>query len=183
MSKHNKYNKKNNVAINTEQSIDTEAKDIFNKIVSVSSQPKDDINNFDELVALFNQNQSKKTMLRILKQNKLLDKVTDQAISRIEDNPDDFTNVELLNYMKIAQDALSTSQKALSLQQEQTKTPLIQINQQNINTSDNQMSRESQEKIVNVVNQLLEIMNSHQDSIDTEVVEAEFKEEETNDEK
>ena len=169
--KYNKYNKNNkNELITSEQSVDKEAKDIFNKIVSLEQPHQDDLNP-DELINLFNQNQSKKTMLRILKSNALLDKVLEQAIKRFTENPDEFSNQDLLNYMKVVLDSINNSQKTLSTQQEQINKPLIQINQQNINTND-PFKNISQEKVLSVFEEIVKIMSNDDNNIvDGEMVE------------
>lgn len=179
MSKKYYKNKPKNAVITTDQSIDNEAKDIFDKIVAVNSSPNDNNLNFDELVTLFNQNQSKKTMLRILKSSVLWDKITEQALERFEKSPDEFSNQDLLNYMKVVQDSILNSQKQLGNSLEQSKTPLIQVNTQSINLNgDGQLpdvNRESQEKIVDVVNKLFKLMETQQ-TTEEEVVEAEYEE-------
>lgn len=152
-----------------ELNIDIEAKNILNKI---ASQPlnnlNEDINN-EELIKLFNNNQLKKTMQRILKSNDLLDKITEQALNRLTENPDNFSNTELLNYMKIVQDSIINSQKTLTNQQEKINTPLIQINQ--INNEIDSLSQESQNKILFAVEELLKIINTE----DNNIVEGEIK--------
>jgi len=99
-------------------------------------------------------------MQRILKSNQLLDKITEQTLTRFINNPDEYTNQDLLNYMKVLQDLINNSQKTLSSQQEQINKPFIQINQQNINNVNTEISKESQEKILNVVNQFMNLLNN-----------------------
>ena len=151
--------------------IDVEAKKILDKIASQSITEINDESNFDDLVKLFNANQLKKTMQRILKSNELLDKVTQEALQRFNENPNDFTTQDLLNYMRTVQDSINVSQKTLAAQQEQTKVPLIQINQQTINNTESQISKESQEKIVAVVEDLIKMMNAAEEDkiIDGEI--------------
>lgn len=157
-------NKDSNNVTKCENSIDNEAKQILDRISQQSLIEKDKDINFDELIKVFNANQLKKTMQRILKSNELLDKVTEEVSTRLENNKDDFTHQDLLNYMKVIQDSINNSQRNLSNQNEQLSKPLIQINQQNINTGDS-LSKESQEKILNVVDELLKMMNSSSDEI------------------
>ena len=155
---YNKYNNQNNI-LKIENSIDNEAKLILDKI-SQQSLIENENNNFDDLIKLFNANQLKKTMQRILKSNQLLDKITEQTLTRFINNPDEYTNQDLLNYMKVLQDLINNSQKTLSSQQEQINKPFIQINQQNINNVNTEISKESQEKILNVVNQFMNLLNN-----------------------
>lgn len=158
-NRNNNYNNKNRNDIATiNNSIDAEAKSILDKVASQSLQTNDDTN-FDDLIKLFNANQLKKNMQRLLKSNQLYDKVMDEAFSRVLKNPDDFTSTELLNYMKVLQDSINNSQKTLSVQQEQINKPLIQINQQNITTNE-PLSKESQQKILSVVEEFIKMMNN-----------------------
>lgn len=169
--KHNK-NKQNYNITTTEKTIDNEAKAILDKVAS-QHLPIEDETDLDEMIKIFNANQLKKTMQRILKSNQLLDVVTEEALDRFLKNRDEFTNQDLLNYMKVMQDSINNSQKALSSQQEKINKPLIQINQQNITTNE-PLSKESQEKILNVVEELMKLANSEKEEvIEGEVVEVE----------
>lgn len=164
---YNKYSQTNLI----EQNIDTEAKNILDKISQQSLINKEQDIDFDNLIKIFNANQLKKTMQRILKSNELLDKVTEQVANRLANSTDDFTNTDLLNYMKVFQDSINNSQKTLTNQSEQLSKPLIQINQQNINNT-MEVSKESQEKIVTVVEELLKVINASSDNIlDGEILE------------
>lgn len=176
MSKHHNKNKNNkyDIALTPDKTVDDETKDILKKIVSLEN-PSQEITDYDDLVALFNQNQSKKTMLRLLNQNKLFDKVLEQVLARFEKCPDEFSNQDLLNYMKVVQDSITNSQKTLQPQTKEVDTPLIKITQVNNTTNDTQLSKESQERIVSIVEQLLQISTSSTptsgDIIDGEVEE------------
>ena len=88
---------------------------------------ENDIDKVKDLTHLFNLNQAKKNVLRVLKLNSLLDKVSDQMIERFTKQPGAFSNSDLLNYMQVTQSAIDRANKALNLVDE---TPAIQINQQ-----------------------------------------------------
>lgn len=172
MGKKHHNNQKKNELIPKSNSIDEEAKNILNK-VAAQHLPIEDETDLDEMIKIFNANQVKKTMQRILKSNQLLDKVTEEALDRFIKNKDEFTNQDLLNYMKVVQDSINNSQKTLSTQQEKINKPLIQINQQNITTNE-PLSKESQEKILGAVEELMKLMNSEKDEvIDGEIVDVE----------
>lgn len=111
-----------------------------------------DIDKVKDLTHLFNLNQAKKNVLRILKLNSLLDKVSDQMIERFEKRPGEFSNADLLNYMQVTQNAIDRANKALNLVDE---TPAIQINQVVINDNDT-LDRESRTKIRDAVNAILQ---------------------------
>ena len=102
-----------------------------------------------ELTQLFNANQNKKTMVRVNKLSDLLDTITDQALTRFTQRPDEISNKELFDGLKIVQDLIERGQKQVSNAGE---APLIQFNQQNndINlggASVNNLNRDSRERV------------------------------------
>lgn len=117
----------------------------------------------DELkgyTAKFNLNMAKKNAVRIAKLQNLLDSVNDQAIDRFTNHPSEFSNKEILDYMKAVQDQINSSQQAL---EEAGDKPMIQINNQknevNINVENPALqSRESRERVVHAVDALLQQM-------------------------
>ena len=118
----------------------------------IESQDSEEIK---RLTQLFNVNQMKKDALRTIKLNDILDKLDEQVSERVSSHPDQFSNTDLLNYVNTIQQTISkTSQTLKNIDQ----TPLIQFNQQNnvINLDDNTLTRESREKILNAVQQLLD---------------------------
>lgn len=118
-----------------------------------------DTNKVKDLTYLFNINQTKKTMVRVNKLSDLLDKLTDQAITRIEQRPDNLSNQELMQSLKIVQDALERGQKQVAGTEDSAinNQPFIQINQQNneIHTDATELSRESRENVKNAVMSIL----------------------------
>ena len=145
--------------------------DVVNQIVN-----EDDVDKIKDLTHLFNVQNAKKNALRIVKLNGLLDKVSDQAIERFEKRPGEFSNKDLLDYMTVVQNSIDRSTKALNMEEQ----PLIQINQQtsevNVNLGENNMNRESREKVLNAVNMLLKISQSN--NINNDVIDAEINEKE-----
>ena len=86
----------------------------------------------------------------------LLDAVTDQAIVRAEKHPGEFSNKELSDFMKVAQDQIMQSQKVIETLGEK---PVMQItNQKNeVNIAiDSGLSRESKNKVIDIVRALVE---------------------------
>lgn len=128
-----------------------------------------------ELTQLFNDNQNKKTMVRVNKLSDLLDTITDQALTRFTARPDEISNKELFDGLKIVQDLIERGQKQVS---GATETPLIQFNQQtnevNIGNSGSELNRESRERVKNAVLGLLNsISNSTQtvsSTVDADIV-------------
>lgn len=103
-----------------------------------------------DLVDLFNWNMSKKNILRIQKLNNLYDSITDQMIERVDKRADQFSNSDLLDYVKTIQGAIDLNTKNLSQVQE---TPLIvhQNNTQiNLNVAES-FDKDAKERILAAV--------------------------------
>lgn len=137
-----------------------------------------------DLTHLFNANQNKKTMVRVNKLSDLLDTITDQALARFTTRPDEISNKELFDGLKVVQDLIERGQKQVSGAGEM---PLIQVNQQNnevnIGNAPQALSRASRERVKSAVMGLLEsIATTVPVPTDAIVVEPEevFDEEEDN---
>ena len=127
---------------------------------------EDDIDKTKQLLNLFNVNIAKKNTIRVMKVDKLLDKVTDEALKRVEERPDEINNKDLLNYASVAQNQID---KSMQIIKSINETPTIQLNQDNsvnINITQPELSRESRERILKAVEQ---IMNSKEDVVDVEI--------------
>ena len=112
-------------------SIDTEITGLASQVLDESDPEK-----AKQLIALFNWNISKKNTARILKMNDLYDEVTDQMVLRFKTKADQFSNSDLLDYMKAVQGAIDTSTKNL-IQAEEPPTIVQQHNTQiNVNVVD-----------------------------------------------
>lgn len=131
------------------QSLDNKNNDIAQQILDAET-----VEQTQDLTALFNLNAQKRNVLRVLKMNNLLDKVTDQMIERFERNPNLYTNDDLLKYMQAAESAIDRASKNLNLVED---TPSIQLLQQNnVNISiDNGLSRDSRQRVIETVQALL----------------------------
>lgn len=124
--------------------LETSIVDIAQQVVN-----EEDLDKTKDLVALFNWNMSKKNVARLLKLNDLFDAVSDQMVERFTKKPDQFSNSDLLDYLKTVQGAIDSSSKALS----QTEEPpvIVQNNTQiNINAPE-AFNRESRAKIADAV--------------------------------
>lgn len=123
-------------------SIDTEITGLASRVLEESDPEK-----AKQLIALFNWNISKKNTARILKMNDLYDEVTDQMVLRFKTKADQFSNSDLLDYMKAVQGAIDTSTKNLS-QVEEPPTIVHQTNTQiNVNVVDT-FDRDSKDRIL-----------------------------------
>lgn len=146
------------------QSLDNKNNDIAQQILDAET-----VEQTQDLTALFNLNAQKRNVLRVLKMNNLLDKVTDQMIERFERNPNLYTNDDLLKYMQAAESAIDRASKNLNLVED---TPSIQLLQQNnVNISiDNGLSRDSRQRVIETVQALLN-KSKASDIVDADAVE------------
>lgn len=83
---------------------------------------EEDPNRTKDLVELFNWNMSKKNVVRLQKLNNLYDSITDQMVERVDKRADQFSNSDLLDYVKTIQGAIDINTKNLCTVQE---PPLI----------------------------------------------------------
>jgi hypothetical protein len=121
----------------------------------------DDIDELKGLAKMFEINQAKKNALRVIKLNNLLDQVYDQAIERFEKRPYEISNKELLDYMGVVGDEIERSQETIGKIDTSTT---IQINQQNnsinVNVGEDAIDRDSKERVIEAVTQLLKSVGS-----------------------
>jgi hypothetical protein len=139
-------------------SLSEESKALIEQIISETDEQKT-----RDLTQLFNANQNKKTMVRVNKLNDLLDTITDQALTRFTTKPDEISNKELFDGLKVVQDLIERGQKQVSGVGE---TPLIQVNQQtnevNIGGNASTLSRDSRERVKAAVLGLLDNITASQ---------------------
>lgn len=135
--------------------LNKESLSLINQIIAES-----DIEKTKDLTHLFNINQNKKTMIRIDKLSGLQDHMVDQFAKRIAERPDEISNKELMDGIRIVQDIIERGQKQV---EGVNQTPLIQFNQQNnsVNIGDNgpQLNKESRDRVKNAVLSLLNGLN------------------------
>jgi hypothetical protein len=140
--------------INAED-LNKESLTLINQIIAES-----DIEKTKDLTHLFNINQNKKTMIRIDKLSGLQDNLVDQFARRIAERPDEISNKELMDGIRIVQDIIERGQKQV---EGVNQTPLIQFNQQNnsvnIGEGGPQLSKESRDRVKNAVLGLLSGLN------------------------
>ena len=158
--------------------LNEESAALIEKIIAETDEGK-----VRDLTQLFNANQNKKTMARVNKLSDLLDTITDQALARFTSRPDEISNKELFDGLKIVQDLIERGQKQVSNAGE---TPLIQINQQNnevnLGGTGSNLNRDSRERVKAAVTGLLASLASATTStVETpiEVTSVETIEEET----
>ena len=140
----------------------------------VKSENVEDIKN---LTQLFNLNTVKKNALRINQLNELMDLANQEALERFKKYAPFMDDKDIANYMKVFQQSLTNAQQIVNSLDEK---PTIQLNiQNNINTSEPTLSRESQEKVASTVKTILQYIkeqenkNQSVESDDYEIVDAE----------
>ena len=127
-----------------------------------------DIDRVKDLTALFNLHSQKRNVMRVIKMNNLLDKVTDQVIERFDKRPDNFSNDDLIKYMQVTENAIDKASKNLNLVEETPPIQLMQNNQVNINIGSD-LDRDGRERVLNTVaNLIAQMQNSNDDFIEVE---------------
>lgn len=144
--------------------LDKNNNDLAKKIVN-----EDNVEKVQNLVHLFNLNQQKKNVIRILKLNSLLDKVSDNMLDRFENHSDEFNNTDLLNYMQVIQNAIEKSNKNLNLVDE---TPAITMNQININVDKEEplLNKESRDRVTDAVKEIMKKLNLKNDESEEHII-------------
>ena len=154
------------VAIDTSD-LNAESLNILNQIIAA-----EDIDKTKDLTYLFNINQNKKTMVRIDSLSNLQDKLVGLLSNRVTERPDEMSNQEVMQALKVVQDIIERGTKQITGQNEQ---PLIQINQQtnSVNVGDEAagLNRDSRDKVKRAI---MSILDNVKDAADTnaEIIEA-----------
>lgn len=148
--------KENKDLIPSNDSVDlvAQTKEQDNKLIDEILQ-ESDVDKLKDLTHLFNAFQTKRQILRINTLNDVQDALVNQMMERLIKTPNNFNNQDLANWMKTVQQALdSTKHNIDSI--DSLPTIVHQNNTQvNINVEDT-LSRESREKILDVVKSLLQ---------------------------
>ena len=108
-----------------------------------------DVDKTKDLIALFNWNLAKKNVARVHKLNNLFDNVTDQMVKRFQYKPDQFSNDDLLNYMKAVQGAIDNSSKVIEGADEPPK--IINNTQINVTMNSETFDRDARARILAAV--------------------------------
>lgn len=115
----------------------------------------------EDLYQRFNILNTKKNALRVNELNNLLDMVNKQAVERFKRRPDEIANKEILDYMTAIQNQIERSQKtvdsikdvtAIQVNNTQNNTVNIQVGDSSITY----LSKESRDKITNLISSILE---------------------------
>ncbi len=139
----------NKELVPTSASLDEKIQDLATQIVD-----EQDADKTKNLISLFNWNMSKKNVSRVKKLNDLYDAVTEQMASRIASRADQFTNSDLLDYMKTIQGAIDTSSQNLTNAQEPPQIVQQNNTQINVNIGDT-FDRDAKMRILEAVQETL----------------------------
>ena len=154
------------VAVDTSD-LNAESLNILNQIIAA-----EDIDKTKDLTYLFNVNQNKKTMVRIDSLSNLQDKLVGLLSNRVTERPDEMSNQEVMQALKVVQDIIERGTKQITGQNEQ---PLIQINQQtnSVNVGDEAagLNRDSRDKVRRAIMSTLDNVKDTANT-DTEIIEA-----------
>lgn len=130
--------------------LDTKIQDIVDDILY-----EQDPNKTKNLVDMFNWNMSKKNILRLQKLNGLYDSITDQMLERVDKRADQFSNSDLLDYVKTIQSAIDINTKNLATVQDPPMIVQQNNTQINVNVADS-FDSESKARILAAVQQTLQ---------------------------
>ena len=136
--------------------LNEESREILGQLIATTDEQQT-----RDLTYLFNVNQNKKTMVRMDKLSGLQDGLVDQFVKRIKERPDEISNKELMDGLRIVQDIIERGQRQVS--GVDMPQPMIQINQQNnsitVGESETTLDRASRERVKNAVLGLLNGLN------------------------
>lgn len=115
---------------------------------------EDNVDKLKDLTHLFNAHQTKRQILRTNALNDLQDALVGQMLEKLNQVPDNFNNTDIANWMRVVTQALDATQKSVS---QIDTVPIVNIQQNNqINlNSVGTLSKESRDKISEVLNQIL----------------------------
>ena len=133
-----------------ENQVDDKAKEISKEIAKAVNKSE-----LDSLYDMFKINDTKKNIFRINKLNHLLDKVTDEAMTRFENRPGEMSNKEVIDYMNAIQNQIERSKNTVDSIKEINAVQVNNTVNVNINNEVSTLSRESREKIIDAIKNIL----------------------------
>lgn len=157
----------NTVALNQESLA------LINQIIA-----ENDLQKTKDLTNLFNINQNKKAIVRVNKLNDVMDALAEQFLKRVQNKPDEMSNADLMQGLNTVQKLIESGTKQVTGITEQ---PLIQINQQTIETNVGNKTikdKASRERVTSAVSSILKSIFTEDNTTqnDSDVVDAEIVE-------
>ena len=133
-----------------ENQVDDKAKELSKEIAKAENKTE-----LDSLYDMFKINDTKKNIFRINKLNNLLDKVTDEAMTRFENRPGEMSNKEVIDYMNAIQNQIERKKNTVDSIKEINAVQVNNTVNVNINNEVSTLSRESREKIIDAIKNIL----------------------------
>jgi hypothetical protein len=151
-------------------SLESSANDIITDALNETSSEE-----MKKHIDRFNLELTKKNMLRMVMLNNVLDAAQEEVFTRLMNSSDDMSNKELLEVINTFQTSMEKTSKNMEKVDE---LPMIELRQQNVNINvDNTLDRDSKNKVINVIKELLKNTarpnNSEENIIEVESVEEE----------
>lgn len=123
-------------------------------IAKILEEP--DVDKLKDLTHVFNAFQTKRQILRVNALNDVQDALVAQMLERLKTQPHNFDNNDIANWLNVVQRTLDSSQKGVKAIDETPAIAYQQNNQINVNVDSSQLSRESREKILSVMQLVLQ---------------------------
>lgn len=104
-----------------------------------------------QLINLFNLQETKKSAVRTAAYHELLDKISDEMLTRFNKHRNEFTNDDMLKYLQAAHTAIDKFNQTTT---EISETPISLINVTNVNipaSNEPALTREEREHIIEVL--------------------------------
>lgn len=149
------------VQISTAAKLAREGNELTSQIIEET-----DANKLNDLTKLFELNRRKKDIVRANKLSNLLTMIDDEIVNRITATPERIEDRDLVKYMESAQEAINVGEQAGT---QITQINITQNSNVNINANDQQLSRESRQKVLSAVQDILKGLDKT-DIIDVEAI-------------
>lgn len=134
--------------------------DVIQKIIE-----EEDADKVKDLTHLFNINQTKREIIRLNALNDVQDALVNQMMERLKNTPDNFNNSDISSWLKVVQGAMDSSQKNIGQVDAVPTITYQQNNQININPI-SELSKESRDKISDVLQKILQSNNEDKNIVD-----------------
>lgn len=144
-----------------ERDNDKELADESNAIVDAIVQTND-VDKLNEYINMFNINKTKKNIIRTNELNELLSLINKQAVKRLKEKPDNFSNNDIITFMKATRDALNQTKTTID------DIPPIQINKQvnTININSEELDKDSKAKVYDLLKSIIDDVSKDNDTKD-----------------
>lgn len=136
-----------------------------NEELSLQILNETDANKLKDLTDTFNLHISKKNLIRAIKYDELLDKISEQMVDRVNKRPDEFSNKDLLDWVQVLQNSVDKSEKHAEEINDIQNYHITQNNQVNVNINET-LNKESRQKIASIISTILNQNKNSEEIID-----------------